>query len=118
MESQINHTQIGVANDGMLLTHYFAFKFVHSIIDGGGTVEDLKLTYETVSVTKEEGFREFLTSIVSLPYDNAKLSAEEQATLNDLVIYLSTPYGGQPQPVDTSEMPSLGQLLEQLQNPT
>lgn len=91
MESNLNHEKILMccSNVGMIV---FAFEAIHDVFQKEGKIEALKLTSDGKELMDETTFRDMLFSVISIDWDESKLTKEKVETLDKITIYLSTPH--------------------------
>mgnify|MGYP000663393071 CR=1 FL=1 len=112
----IDWNKLSAGGDVDLLNVHYAFKEVISqlqVIDS--EVEDLKLKHGEEVMVTEEGFREWLRVLVSVPWDEEELDEQELGAVNKIYEYLEIDYNQEEQPMQEGGV-TLLELLENGEN--
>lgn len=107
----IDWDKLNRGGDVDLLSVHYAFLCVATQLEGDITVESLKLKNGDEDMVSEEGFREFLKVLVSVPWKEDELTEQQIGALNKIVEYLRYDYAQGEQPIQTG-----GITIEELQN--
>lgn len=94
MEAKLKFkTMLGSKNSNLMMT-YYAFKAVVDYLKSNKDlkVEDLKLKVGDEVLQTEVAFREFLTRVSALGYNEENLDSDEIRAINLITEYLSTPF--------------------------
>ena len=96
----INWTKLSAGGDVDLLSIHYAFlEVVRQLEVPNSIVEDLKLFDDAEVKVTEEGFREFLKVIISVPWDEEVLTVGQMEALNKIIEYLEIDYNQGAQPM-------------------
>lgn len=92
MESKFNHDLVGIDQNGDFCSSFFAFEAIKDmVIRQGKTISEIKPAINNKPVVNEKGFRNFLLTIVSLPFDLEKITPQENKVINKITAYLTEP---------------------------
>lgn len=89
MESKLDHSRLSDCCS-LTLGIQFMFEGIHQRLKGnGGEVSKLMLELDEESEANRNAFNEMLISVASAPFDAKKLTHDERATLNNIILYLT-----------------------------
>lgn len=109
----IDWSKLTFGSNADLLAAHYAFLMVLQQIEGGALVEDLKLMQGEETMVTEEGFREFLKGLLSVPWDDGELTEGQIQAANEIAQYLAAPYEQAAQPMQAGGL-SLAELKQSL----
>jgi len=115
MNALIDFTRIEESLESDFTMTYYAWIEVDRSMTAGTEIVDLKVQNSGTDFTTEKGFREFLTRISILDFDEAQLSPAQIANINAIRMYLLVPIDGDPEGINGSD--TIDQQIEDARNP-
>lgn len=90
MESKLDFKKIGVKCSAMMFNEFSFRGMCNELASNGGDVFGLNVNDEGERIYEEHIFREFLIAVISIPLDLSRLTIQDKASINEVMLYLST----------------------------
>lgn len=102
-----------LSNELQILSLNFALQTVLEELVDGATIESLNLKDDGTPKISEVGYKEFLKALVSIPWNEANMTAQEIAALNDILDFVTVDEYQPEQPINSGGL-TADELITQL----